>query len=153
MFQAPGSTFSTVRHEIHRSRKGALLPFFSRQKISRQQAIIRVEVQKACQRLRDEYEGTSKVLRLNDMLSCLTSDIIMKFAFDRSYGFLDYPDFISPFTRAMSGLTGFSHYAIQFPLLPVLLSKVPDAVMAYLSADVYEFQKFLRVRTLFTTPT
>jgi hypothetical protein len=91
---------------------------------------------KVSKRISNEYEGTNQVLNLGDMLSCFAGDVIMKYAFDREFKYLDSPDFRNPFTASFVGFKAFAHYTIQFPWLPRMLSKLPDAVSLFLQPDL-----------------
>ena len=48
-----------------------------------------------------EYKGTGKVVLLTEAWAALTMDIITYYSFALSYDFLDYPDFIAPFTQSI----------------------------------------------------
>ena len=47
---APGSTFSTVSHDVHRTRRGALNPFFSKRSVQQLEPLIRSKVEKLSDR-------------------------------------------------------------------------------------------------------
>lgn len=144
-FGAPGATFSTVEHELHRQRKTALNPFFSKRRILEQASSVQRQVDKICHRLTTEYAGTEKVLVLGDLFSCFTADVVTSYAFDRSYNFPDAPDFISPFTKSIEGFKKFAHYAIQFPLIPQLLANLPDSLLMVLQPGMLAAYQFKRV--------
>ncbi|EPE24159.1 Cytochrome P450 [Glarea lozoyensis ATCC 20868] len=135
-FGTPGSIFGTVPHELHKQRKAAIQPLFSTQRVSEQLPQILDQAAKLSKRVSDEYAGTQQVLNLGDMLSCFAGDVIMKFAFDREFKYLDSPDFRNPFTASFVGFKAFAHYTIQFPWLPRLLAKLPDAVAVILNPDL-----------------
>lgn len=144
-FGAPGATFSTVEHELHRQRKTALNPFFSKRRILEQASSVQRQVDKICHRLTTEYAGTEKVLVLGDLFLCFTADVVTSYAFDRSYNFPDAPDFISPFTKSIEGFKKFAHYAIQFPLIPQLLANLPDSLLMVLQPGMLAAYQFKRV--------
>lgn len=147
-FGAPGATFSTIEHELHRQRKTALNPFFSKRRILEQAPSVQCQVNKICHRLTREYAGTGKILVLGDLFSCFTADVVTSYAFDRSYNFLDAPDFISPFTKSIEGFKKFAHYAIQFPLIPQLLASLPDSLLMVLQPGMLAAYQFKRVLTM-----
>ena len=144
-FGSPGSTFSTVGHDLHHRRKAALLPFFSKRKILEQVPNIQSQVDKLCDRLTHEYTGIDKVLNLGDMLSCFTADVITRYAFDRSYNYLDAQDFISPFTASINSFKKFGHYSIQFPWLPKLLAIMPDSLLGIVQPSMISVFRYKRV--------
>ena len=152
-FAVPGAIFSTIEHEIHRQRKAALLPYFSKRKILEQVPNIQHKVDKFCDRLANEYARTNKVLNLCDLFSCFTADIITKYAFDRSYNYLGAPDFISPFTTSINSFKKFGHYAIQFPWLPKLLARLPDILLMILQPSMVAAFQFKEVYANDSFPT
>jgi hypothetical protein len=76
------------------------------------------------------------VLNLGDMLSCFAGDVIVKYAFDRCFDYLDAKDFRNPYSASFEGLKGFAHLMIQFPWLPRVLSKLPGEVSLFLQPDL-----------------
>ena len=109
--------------------------------------MIQRQVNKICHRLATEYSGTGKVLRLNDLFLSYVSDVIMTYAFNRSYDFLDRPNFISSFTSSIQGLKDFVHFAQQFPWLPRMLRSLPDGLVSYLQPSMKSILYFQSVST------
>ena len=144
-FGTPGTIFGTVPHELHRQRKSVLLPFFSKRKVTEQIPQIQEHAAKICGRLNKEYLGTGKVLNLCNLFSCYTADVITKYSFDRTFDYLDSPDFVNPFTASFDGFKAFAHYSIQFPWLPKLLSKLPESVIRVLQPAMVPVLNYQRV--------
>lgn len=144
-FSAPGAIVSTPEHELHRQRKTVLNPFFSKRAVLKQAPAIQAQADKICSRLATEYAASGKVLALGDLFSSYTADVITKYAFDQTYNFLDAPDFISPFTRSIEGFKKFAHHAIQFPLLPRILARLPDRVLMTVQPGMLAALEYKRV--------
>jgi hypothetical protein len=145
-FGTPGSVFGTTQHELHRQRKAAIQPLFSKQRVIEQLPQIREQADKALKRLSNEYAGTEQVLNIGDMLSCFAADVITKYAFDRTFNHLDSSEFRNPFTASFEGFKAFGHYTIQFPWLPRSLSKLPDSVSLFLQPDLAPVIEYKIVR-------
>lgn len=64
MAGAPGSSFATVGHNLHRLRRSALNPFFSKKAIASNEAQIKEKVEHLCSRLRGCME-TNEIVRLD----------------------------------------------------------------------------------------
>ncbi|KAK1140320.1 hypothetical protein N8T08_010455 [Aspergillus melleus] len=135
-FGAPTAAFSTPWHEVHKRRRGAIAPFFSKRRIYEQAPMIQANVDRICGRLAASYRGTGHPLCLNDVYASFVTDVIMTYAFNRSYHFLDQPSFTSAFTRSIQALKDFVHYAQQFPWLPRLLNLLPVCLMAMLQPSM-----------------
>lgn len=132
-FNAPLATSSTPNHSLHRNRRAALNPFFSKRKISEHVPVVQSRVEHLCDRISNEYAGTSRILVLSDAWGCLTSDTVVGYCFERSYNFLDMPDFKAPFPIAVEALVNAVHYATQFPWISTVMQWIPDSVIAILS--------------------
>ncbi|KXH25873.1 cytochrome P450 [Colletotrichum simmondsii] len=124
-FNSPESAFSTVNHSRHRQRRAALNPFFSHRRIAEHQPNIQRMMHRLTDRVTREYLGKDKVLRIDQMWGCWTSDIINDYAFDKPHNFLDAPDFHASYTDAMVDLLEPVHYITQFPLVTNLFKMLP----------------------------
>lgn len=90
-FDFPLSAFGTENHRVHRLRRAATNPFFSRGKVLQQENLIKQLVNKLCSRL-EEFAIGGKIAPLSLGYTCLTTDLITSFVMDRSFGYLDAPD-------------------------------------------------------------
>ena len=99
-----------------------------------------------CNRLLKEYKGTDKVLTVNEMYAALATDVIMQYCFAFSYNFLDYPDFVSPFTTSISrSQVKTAHVAYHFPWFRKLLQSLPEAMVGVLSPDTLPLLQYKKV--------
>lgn len=92
MFGTKLAAVGTTGHELHRVRRSALNPFFSKMAVTRLEPVIQANVNQLRMRLQ-EAASTGKPVNLVDAFTCLSADVIGSFAFGRSYGFLDTDDF------------------------------------------------------------
>ncbi|KAM0723251.1 hypothetical protein Q7P37_001452 [Cladosporium fusiforme] len=78
--------FSTVHHEVHRMRKGALSKFFSRQQMLKLEGEVEDFAQKTVDKmLRSAGKGSFDV---KNAFNCFTADIISQYAFGEPMGFI-----------------------------------------------------------------
>ena len=143
-FGSPYAAFSTPEHDVHRARRAAMSPFFSKKRIVQQTPSIQNKVDRLCSRLAKEYAGTDRVVVLNHLFTCYVADVVTKYAFDKCYDFLDREDFQSPFTTAVRGFKDIVHPCAQFPWLPRVVAKLPDSLIMLLQpsmASVVHFQQ------------
>ena len=143
-FGSPYAAFSTPEHDIHRARRTAILPFFSKKRITQQTPLIQDKVDRLCSRLAKEFAGTNKVVVLNHLFNCYVADVVTKYAFNKCYDFLDKPDFQSPFTAAVRGFKDIVHPCAQFPWLPRVVKELPDSLIMLIQpsmASVIQFQQ------------
>ena len=82
------------------------------------------------------------MVNLNEAYAAFVSDAITWYTFAFSYDFLDFPDFITPFTTSIRKLAMSLHVAGHFPWLLKLLQSVPDSVVGVLNpmmVPVFQF--------------
>lgn len=107
--------------------------------------MIQSRVEHLCNRISNQYAGTSRVLVLSDAWGCLASDTVVGYCFERSYHFLDMPDFKASFPAAIEALVNTVHYATQFPWISTVSQWIPDSVLATLSPPMKSVIGFQRV--------
>lgn len=121
-------TFSTIGHELHRSRRGAVAPFFSKGSVQKVEPVVQAMINKLISRL-ETYKGTSAVINLIEMYPCLTTDIICQYAFANPYGYLDAPEFAPTWHKAVMDASEGSHFFKQFPWLESIMRKIPTSIV------------------------
>lgn len=99
-----------------------------------------------CARLEHNFVGTDRVLNINDMWGCYTSESISEYAFGRRYHFIDSPDFRADFTDALVGLNEPVHYVTHFAWFFKVLMRLPNWVIKLSSSHMAAVSKFNRVR-------
>jgi cytochrome P450 len=113
MFGTNMAAVGTVNHDVHRQRRAALSPFFSKKSVTELEPIIQAQINKLCIKLA-ALKGASQVVNLSDALTCLSADIISDCAFGESYGLLDFPDFAPEWRKFMMELSLGTHLMKQF---------------------------------------
>ncbi|KAL4901410.1 hypothetical protein BDW74DRAFT_187646 [Aspergillus multicolor] len=127
------SAISTPDHYVHRTRRNALNPFFSKRRISERVPLIKRQMDEICQRLEKEFRDTGRVLVVNDMFGCWTTDIIVEYCFERQYNFIREPDFKSGFVDVMMDLVEPILWVTHFPWIMKLMQSLPDSVVSWLN--------------------
>lgn len=120
--------FSTVPHDLHRVRRGALNRFFSKASVAKLEPLLVTTIQKLCAQI-ENYAGTGKPLELAAAFSCVTTDIITEYAFGRSYHFLDSPTFEPNLRSAIIKGGEMGPLVKQFPWFLRLVKTVPVYVI------------------------
>lgn len=122
----------TVDHDIHKQRRAALNPFFSKKSVSQLEPTIQDNIDKLCARLL-ESAGTGKPVNLSDAFSCLSADVISDCAFGETYGLLASPDFAPEWRKFMMVCTTFRS---------VSLVRVTDILLQELSLGTHLMKQF-----------
>ena len=147
-FSNPEATFQTPEFQLHKIRRAALNPFFSQKKIAEYSPAIQKRLDRLSERLDEEYEGEDRVLNLNDMWGCLTTDTIIAYCFEREYHFIEEPDFKSEFAQAISDLMDGVHVVSQFTWLPSFFQTLPDSTVVAMNPTMKTVLKFNNVSHL-----
>ncbi|KAF3763945.1 cytochrome P450 [Cryphonectria parasitica EP155] len=117
---APGATIFTADHYVHKGRRQALNPYFSKTQVVNHQNHIRKQVIKLCERL-SSFAKSGEIAYLGAAITAITRDIANYFVFGKHYNGLDYDDFdVATVTAGQN--TGFSwrlskHVTWFMPLL------------------------------------
>ena len=78
------SGFGTVGHDLHRIRRAAINPFFSKQKVAALQPVIQQLVDKLCNKF-EKCKGTGEVIPMECAFDAFTMDVITEYALDTSF--------------------------------------------------------------------
>lgn len=144
-FGGPEGVQATVEHDLHHRRRVALNPYFSKRQIVDFSGHIQTCAERFCQRLADEYKGTSRVVTLNNVWAAFAADMVMFYTFAFSYHFIEYPDFVAPFTTSIIELNKSTHFAVHFPWFLTFLQSVPDAVVGVINPAMRPVFQFFNV--------
>jgi hypothetical protein len=122
------SGFCTIDHNLHRQRRSAMDPFFSKQRIQLLEPSIQAQVDKLCARL-EEFKGTEKVLRIRDAYSCFASDIVMDYCTGSSLNHLNSPNFLPLWRETLQGANEAGVTYKYFPWLLKIMKLAPKGLV------------------------
>ncbi|KAL8660598.1 MAG: hypothetical protein Q9202_006407 [Teloschistes flavicans] len=91
-FANPGSSVGTIDHDLHRKRRSAVLPFFSKQKIYALEPVIQSTIDRLCNKMED-YVKSGQPLNLRNAYKCFAADVVAEYCFAESGNLLEKPDF------------------------------------------------------------
>ncbi|KAK4196580.1 putative cytochrome P450 E-class, group IV [Triangularia verruculosa] len=125
--------FSTVAHELHRSRKGALAKFFSRQQMFKLEGEV----------LDFAHLTVDKLLRfagrepfdIKEAFNCFTADVISQYAFGKSMGFIEQEDWLPNFASWTSSFMN-SAYTMRHNALGRKLTNLLPLFANYMGEDI-----------------
>ena len=120
--------FGTIPHELHRTRRGAVAPFFSKALVQQLEPFVQAMVDKLISRIQ-MFKGSGTVINVIDMYPCLTTDIICQYAFASPYGYLDQPEFAPSWHKAVMEASEGTHFFKQFPWIESMMRKIPTSIV------------------------
>jgi Cytochrome P450 len=135
---------ATVSHDLHRMRRAALNPYFSKASIRRLEPIIRDTVAKLLKRM-DSHQKSGEVLPMTVVYKAMTSDIINNYAFGKSDNCMDMKDYNVSFFDAVEAIFEASHLSLQFRWLGPLMESLPMALTAKLMPGMAHLFKMQQV--------
>ncbi|ORY17344.1 cytochrome P450 [Clohesyomyces aquaticus] len=141
-FGTEGGVLTTVDAALHKRRRAALSPMFSRRSIISLLHIIQRHIDTLSSRM-DEFASRKEPMNLTHAFPALTGDIIMDYFFGFNYGQLKDPEFNS-FHEAFMKIAGTGHLATQFPWILPLMNAMPDSITEYLQPAAAPILKFRR---------
>lgn len=121
-FGTYNSAFGTSPHDLHRSRRGAIAPLFSKRAVSDLEPVIQQYVDQLKARLHEKRGAT---VNLFNAFGCLTGDIITDYCFGRSLGLLQDENFTPEWHKMMHSLGEIGLLCKQFGWVFPLMRLVP----------------------------
>jgi cytochrome P450 len=142
-FGMPESTFNTIDADLHKMRRHALAPFFSRRSINDIEPVIVDKVNQACERL-EGFKASKTPVDLRLLFSCMTTDIVTHYAFPNCFGLLADPDLAPAWRQTFAdGLRNFQWFK-HFPGLWSVLRSIPDKMLLKMAPQMAITQNWER---------
>lgn len=143
-FNSPHTVFTEVDAKMHKERRRLLNPVFSRAGVFKLEPIIHDKMQimiKKIDRLRDSTD-----INVYDALRCLTTEVIMEFAFAKSANMLEEHEttFESWFLTAFDAVAGSLWKMQEFPLLRKVAGRLPDKLVASIDPQLVNVFRMLK---------
>jgi hypothetical protein len=127
-----GSAFATADHKLHRARRAALNPFFSKQTVARLQPMLQFMIEKLCGRI-EESRKLGQPMPMREVYMCLATDVITLYALNRSWNLLDSPDFSPFWLDTIQATETAGHFLKHFPFMLNIFRALPYRLIAALN--------------------
>ncbi|KIX06391.1 uncharacterized protein Z518_04367 [Rhinocladiella mackenziei CBS 650.93] len=127
-FGCDTSVFTTGPDDLHRVRRGALNPLFSRARIVDLQTIIREKIGILLGRIR-EFQKDERILPINRAFMALTGDVVMEYCFSMSYDHLKLENFEKTLHEPFMAASISGHLSLQCPWVPKILFTLPESIL------------------------
>lgn len=121
-FNMPDTVAPTCPAALHRSRRQALAPMFSRKRIIEHGSSIQHIVDQLSYHLDNEHVGTGVPTNISHMWAASVTDVIINIVFGEPSHYLDAPAFSDPFPLAVRNISQLTHTLNHFGFL---MRKVP----------------------------
>ena len=132
-----GGLTVTIGHDLHRLRRSAIAPLFSKKNVNELQPLVTKKVDKLVRRFSWAREEGS-VIYLVDAMSALTMDVISSYCFGKDMRQLDKPGFAAQAVWEMQQGSMVAGYARHMPWLFDILLNLPAWVLRIMSPQYPE---------------
>ena len=139
--QRARSGFATVDHYEHKNRRAALSPFFSKQKITGLEPVLRQQIEFFADRI-ERNVASGEVLEIGLAFAALTMDFITEYAMEKSMGNLLREDYNKSIINFMTGLGPVWVAGKHLPLLPWIFHRLPGWVISKTSDKLAAYKAF-----------
>ncbi|KAL3480492.1 cytochrome P450 [Aspergillus californicus] len=143
-FNSPHTVFTEIDAKMHKDRRRLLNPVFSRAGVFKLEPMLHEKAQimmKKIDRLQDSTD-----INVYDAFRCLTTEVIMEFAFAKSANMLEEhdTDFQSWFLTAFDAVAGSFWKMQEFPLLRKIAGRLPDTLVGMIDPQVVNVFRMLK---------
>lgn len=142
--QAEGAIGHTADHKLHRIRKDALSPFFSKRSVKDYKPIIKAKIEHLCWRI-EEYRKVQRPVNLTVAYLALCMDIITDYAFGKEYGLLDEDDLNEKWRDTILSIVKSVAIIVHLSWLPGLMRALPTAIARSITPDVSQLLDYEHV--------
>jgi cytochrome P450 len=143
---APGAILGTKDHDLHRSRRITLNPFFSMQNVRRLEPVIQQTLLSLFSRL-EKWAQTGVPAPMNVAFKATTQDIISEYAFGPHEKALDMDDLNEGFYNIIAAVRT-NHLGTYIPLVIESMSRMPPALIMMIMPRIVWFVRFLQVGSI-----
>jgi cytochrome P450 len=121
----PGTVLTTADYDLHRMRRAAMNPFFSKQSIVRLEPILHDALTTLLQRF-EEFKSLQKPVRLLVAFKAFTSDIVYEYAFGERKNDLSHENFNQEFFEEFRKAGTNVHLSSYLPWIPAAIKAFPS---------------------------
>ncbi|KAL9112185.1 MAG: hypothetical protein Q9227_003562 [Pyrenula ochraceoflavens] len=122
------SSFGAASHDLHRLRRSAVAPLFSKRSIYQLSSLVQLYVDKLVSRLA-ELRSSGSPVNLINAYSALTGDIISQYCFGASSGFIEDREFSPHWHQLIHDFGEMGHTCKHFGLLMPLMESLPPKLV------------------------
>ena len=141
----PTSVLATTYHDLHRVRRAALNPMFSRRQVQENfLPIVEEKAGKMCSAIA-ESGVNGNVVVLDKAYCAFSGDIITQVAFAKCYNGLDSPGFKDTFHELFMATGAGSHVMLHFPWMQGLMMSMPEWAVLKIQPLMHSFFRMRRV--------
>lgn len=134
------SVSTTISHDLHRKRRAALNPNFSKANVRRLEPVLQKALANLLRRL-EACHKSGEIMPISCAHRAAAADVITAHCFGRSIGNLSREDYNRPFLDAIRSLFDMSAWFLHLPWLSPLLNALPNSILFTLMPGLGEWSQ------------
>ncbi len=142
------TAIATRDHDVHRSRRAALNPFFSSANIRRLEPMVHEVLGQIIQRL-ETAKKTSEPVNMSLLYRAATHDLIADYAFGQGSVCFSREDLNQPYFQAYHEMVLTWHFGCYFPWFSHIVRRLPTSIVISMVPSVKQFVSMIEVRLPF----
>lgn len=135
------ATGFTVEHDLHRLRREAIAPFFSKRNTTILEPDIKAKIEKFCCRL-EEYADEKRSVNLTVACLAFTMDVLTQYSFAKSFDLMDEDDFNEKWRDTILSIVQALVVVRYFRWFTRLVALLPDRVAEWILPDVSQLRSW-----------
>lgn len=125
------SLLSTLSHDLHRKRRAALNPYFSKANVRRLEPVLQKVLVNLLRRL-EACQKSGGIMLISRAYRAAAVDVVTAYCFGQSVDNLSREDYNRHFQDAVNSLFEMSAWFTHLPWLSSLITALPDSVLCTL---------------------
>lgn len=138
------ATGFTDGHGLHRLRREALSPFFSKRNVTLMESLVKAKVQRLCERL-EEHMKLKTPINLTVASLALTMDILSEYAFHEDFGSLNAENFNVKWRDTILSIMRALPAARHFGWLLMIAKALPQTITRLITPDMSQLIQWKEV--------
>ena len=139
------SLVGTCRHEIHKGRRAALTPFFSKPIVAKLEPFVVKKVKQLCKRL-EECKMQGAPVNLSDAYFAFSQDVIKQYGFGYNENLLGDPTQAAAARNNLNAFMLNTHFNVHFGWMNLPMLMLPQKAIKTLAPGLDEFMQFKKAR-------
>ena len=137
----------TVSHDLHRIRRAAIDPYFSKRSVLKLESVIDAKIARLCEVI-ESFREKREPMNLTNCLLATTTDIITEYAFADCHNLLDSEELSNKWEDTITCIMKNTALINHYGWLPRVMESVPRGISQLATIDISMIAELRAVRSL-----
>ncbi len=134
----------TCEHEIHKGRRAALTPFFSKPGVAKLESFVAEKVKQLCKRFEDS-KNQGVPINLSDTYFAFSQDVVKQYGFAYDEDLLGDPQRAAAARENLNAFMFQTHFNVHFGWMNLPILMLPQKAIKAIAPGLDEFIEFKKV--------